>query len=150
MLTNDTRLRPNDAEVAAEVMDGEAILINLATGAYYSMDKAGGLVWQSIQQHCSLEEIAQRLTGSYAVSIEQARADATRLVSELLEAHLVTVSTDAAPSGDAYLPPPEQLPYESPTMSAYSDLRNLLALDPPMPSLETLQIEDPKRRPSTA
>ena len=41
----DTHLVPNVAEVAAKVMDGEAILINLANGMYYSMDGAGGFLW---------------------------------------------------------------------------------------------------------
>ena len=45
MLSLQSCLRPNEEEVAAKVMDGEAILINLSSGIYYSMDKVGGVLW---------------------------------------------------------------------------------------------------------
>ena len=35
------RFRVNTEEVAAKVIDGEAIIINLTTGVYYSMDGVG-------------------------------------------------------------------------------------------------------------
>ncbi len=37
MLALSSFVVPNEQQVAAKVMDGEAILINLATGTYYSM-----------------------------------------------------------------------------------------------------------------
>ena len=40
-----SRLKPNEEEVAAKVLDGEAILINLSNGAYYSTDKRGAFIW---------------------------------------------------------------------------------------------------------
>jgi len=43
MLKPESSLRPNEEEVASKVMDGEAILINLSNGIYYSMDKVGGV-----------------------------------------------------------------------------------------------------------
>ncbi len=46
MLTLNDRLRPREEEVASKVIDGEAIIINLANGVYYSMDKVGALVWE--------------------------------------------------------------------------------------------------------
>ena len=42
MLTLQNRLRPNEEEVAGKVMDGDAIIINLSNGIYYSMDKVRG------------------------------------------------------------------------------------------------------------
>ena len=44
MLMLKHRMQPNKEEVAAKVMDGEAILINLSNGIYYSMDKVGAVV----------------------------------------------------------------------------------------------------------
>ena len=149
MLELHTRVCPNEAEIAAEVLDGEAILINLATGAYYSMDKAGALLWRAIEQHCSLEEIAGRLTDSYAVSLEDARSDVARIAGQLLEEKLVTISAAAESRGEAFVSPAQRSPYESPALSAYTDLRNLLALDPPMPWVDRLDARDHGRGPST-
>ena len=138
MLALDTRLRPNDEEVTGKVMDGEAILINLATGSYYAMADVGGLIWQSIEEHCSLEEIAERVSGSYDVSVEQARKDLLEVADKLLQEQVVKISTDVRPRGAAPAAPATRSPYLPPQLSVYNDMRNLLALDPPMPTVDAL------------
>jgi Coenzyme PQQ synthesis protein D (PqqD) len=84
MLTLQSRLRPNEQEVAAKVMDGEAIIINLANGIYYSMDKVGALIWEALAAAHSLEEVILAIIARYDVSREQAQADVERLAAELL------------------------------------------------------------------
>jgi hypothetical protein len=135
MIEPQTRLCPNDEEIAARVIDGEAIIINLATGSYYSMTDAGGLVWASIERRCSVEEIAAHMTAAYDVSLERARADLLDLSAELVRCGVVTVSAEPAARGDAPVAPSSRLPYVTPVLTAYDDMRNLLALDPPTPLL---------------
>lgn len=137
MVTLDTRLCPKDEDIAADVLDGEAIIINLATGSYYAMNNVGGLVWRSIEQQCSLDEIAARVSEHYEVSIERARTDLLTLSAQLLEEGVVQIS-DATGAAGVTAPPTQRLPYEPPGLSAYSDMRNLLAMDPPMPSIDAL------------
>ena len=90
-------LEPLAEEVAAKVIDGEAILINLATGVYYSMDKVGALIWEMITGKHSLEEIVAAVVARYEVSQEQASGDIRRLGEELLQENLVK----AVPNGAA-------------------------------------------------
>lgn len=137
MLTLTTRLCPKDDEIAAEILDGEAIIINLATGSYYAMNGAGSVAWQGIEQHASVEELAARVAGAFEVTAERARADLLALAQRLLDEGVVRVS-DAAQALEAAAPPKERVPYETPELSAYSDMRNLLALDPPMPAFDAL------------
>lgn len=137
MLTLNTRLCPKDEEIAAEILDGEAIIINLATGSYYAMNGAGSVAWQGIEQHASIEELAARETDTFDVTIERARIDLLALAGRLLVEGVVRVS-DATEACGAASPPTERLPYETPELSAYSDMRNLLALDPPMPAFDAL------------
>ena len=58
-------LIPNTEDVAAKMVDGEAILINVTNGMYYSTDQVGGFVWSMIEDQQGLEDIvaavAQRL-----------------------------------------------------------------------------------------
>ena len=134
MLTLHTRLRTNEEEVAANVMDGEAIMINLSNGIYYSMDKVGGLVWAMIEHRRSLEEMVAAIIAHYDIPHPQAQADVERLATELLQENLVEVSNDGAPHRENR--PPEsqhKLPYESPNLNIYRDMADLLALDPPIP-----------------
>jgi hypothetical protein len=136
MLTPDSRLRPNASEVAAKVMDGEAILINLSNGMYYNMEQAGGVIWEAIEAGSSLRDIAAAVSVRYDVAPELALGDVERVADELLRERLVVVSVDAAPpasaNGGAL---GEKLPYVQPRLNKYSDMADLLALDPPMPGL---------------
>jgi len=144
MLNLHDCLLPNGKEVAAKVTDGEAILINLSNGVYYSMDKVGGFVWELIEGGCSIEQMIVAITVRYDVSREQAQADVERLTAELREGDLVAVQTNG-------LTPPEnhqqqvqsRLPYEAPKLNIYRDMGNLLALDPPMPGLAEMNWKEP-------
>jgi Coenzyme PQQ synthesis protein D (PqqD) len=149
MLPLNTRLGPNEAEVAAKVIDGEAILINLSNGMYYSMDQVGGLIWTMISEGHSLAAIASAVAESYDVSAAQAQADLERVAAELVHENLVVVASedrqvggDQQPLGDdrsGYeVPLDGRLAYEAPRLNKYDDMAELLALDPPMPAMAEL------------
>jgi hypothetical protein len=133
-------VRPNVEEVAVEVMQGEAVLIHLGTGHYYSMDRVGAEIWQMIDGHGSVDEMVVRLSARYGASSDQVRADVNRLVDELLSEHLVcrgdgprTAATGSA--GDPHAAPGC---YEPPRLAKYSDMADMLALDPPLPGLRDI------------
>jgi hypothetical protein len=136
MLSPESRLRPNQEEVAAKVMDGEAILINLANGSYYSMDKVGGVIWEAIERQCSLAEIAAFIAARYDAPEERIRADLEHLAAELLKEKLVDLSTESAGGPVPTDESQERLTYETPELNTYSDMKNLLALDPPPPRID--------------
>ncbi len=130
------RFALNESEVAAKVIDGEAIILNLANGLYYSLDRVGSVVWELVGQRRSVEEIAAHLSGSYQVPLDTARDDVQQLVSELQEERLVTAADGEvpAPSPDGVIPRTAE-PYQTPRLNKYTDMADLLALDPPMPGL---------------
>ena len=136
MTSSESRLAPNHEGVAAKVMDGEAIMINLANGLYYSMDQVGGLIWELIEAGLSLGEIATIVSQNYEVTADQALRDIQRLVEELLTEDLVIVRNDSARMEQAVPEALRQpLPYEPPKLSIYRDMAELLALDPPVPGV---------------
>lgn len=138
------RLRPRDEEVAAKVIDGEAIIINLANGIYYSMDKVGGLIWDMVQSGQSLEKIIQGVTERYDVARDKAESDLLELVEEMLRENLVAIAENSAPAdAPIQLPPGEKLAYEAPKLNIYRDMGDLLALDPPTPGLGDTPWKDP-------
>src|SRR5678815_1858553 len=67
MPESENRLRANDAECAAKVLDGEAVIINLLNGTYYSLDKAGAVVWELAADGGTIAEIVGGLTARYEV-----------------------------------------------------------------------------------
>ena len=144
MLTQNHRLELRGGEIAAKVIDGEAIIINLANGIYYSMDKVGGLIWEMIEGKQSLEEMITATVARYDVSREQAQADIQLLVEELLRENLVTASENGALTDGKREPDQhDKLPYETPKLNIYRDMGDLLALDPPVPGFAETPWKDP-------
>lgn len=137
MLTADSRLRPNHAEVAAKVMDGEAILINISNGMYHSMEHVGGTAWELIAEGHKLREIAEVLAARYDAAVSTIEEDLIELANALLAESLVLETDDAV---DAPPTPPagDKQPYIKPALKTYKDMNDLLALDPPMPGLQEI------------
>jgi hypothetical protein len=129
------RLQPNVPVIAAKVMDGEAIIINVMSGTYYSLDGAGAMAWSLIEAGCCLRDIIDRIAALYGVPAEGVREDIESLVNHLLQEWLVWVTAER-PVLDVpeVARPPE--PYQSPRLNVYKDMEDLLALDPPLPNLE--------------
>lgn len=144
MLDKNSRLQPNAEEVAAKVIDGEAIIINLSDGTYYSMDGVGGFIWENLEAERSLDDVALALTSRYDVSQERAWADLERLAQELLRENLVTLSKDGTQRAvDQALPDRQRLPYSAPALNIYRDMAHLLALDPPAVGFQEIAWKDP-------
>lgn len=143
------RFRPRDEEVAAKVMDGEAILINLSNGIYYSMDKIGGLIWELIEAKRNVGEITAQVAARYDVPLEQARADIERLFQELISENLIVAFEDGVEEsitadGEAA----EKAAYQAPKLNIYRDMGDLLALDPPTPGLQDLSWKEAEEEPN--
>ena len=136
--------RSREEEVASKVIDGEAIIINLANGVYYSMDKVGALVWDRLQAGHTLDDVIMAVTGSYEVSREQAELNVHELVQELLEENLVVASENGAAAPAQAALGTGKLAYELPKLNIYRDMGDLLALDPPVPGLGDTPWKEPE------
>lgn len=144
MLNLQTRLQPNEKEVAAKIMDGEAIMINLSTGVYHSMINVGAVIWELIEKRYSLGEIIKTITEVYDVSLAQAQVDIERLAVQLIEEALVSISDEGVSIDTYQSPAPSQKArYESPRLNTYRDMNDLLALDPPMPKIDDVPWKNP-------
>lgn len=148
-MLNSDRLRPNEGEVAASVLDGDAIMINLSTGVYYSLVHVGAFIWERIASGNRLDSIVSSLTQRYDVSSERAQADLDHLVAQLLEEDLVlAANAELAPPENSVLSNEPKLTYEPPKLEIYRDIGHLVALDPPMPGLKDLPWHEPTDEPS--
>lgn len=131
----DTRVRPNTADVAAKVLDGEAIMIDLKKGTYYSLDGVGTLVWQLIEGGYPLRKIVDITAQQFEVPADVAEADVGRLVQQMLDESLVERVHEQTPPKAAPVEstPENKLTYRAPELCIYRDMADLLALEPPTP-----------------
>lgn len=134
------RYRLKADNIAATVIDGEAIIVNLTTGVYYSMGKVGGEIWQMIEQGLSVPRISALVMARYQVDEDRARTDVEALVGKLSAEDLIAPSDEAALAGSEPVMA-VRLPYVTPTLKIYRDMGDLLALDPPMPGLRDIPLQ---------
>lgn len=133
-LLMDGRFRLNEPQVTAKVMDGEAVIIHLGTGVYYSMDGIGCLVWEDIASGNDAAAIIDGIASRYGVDRDLARADIGRLLGELVAQQLVVPSFEAPSTAPAGAGPAAPATYTAPVLNRYDDMADLLALDPPLPA----------------
>lgn len=136
MFSPTSRLRVNDRHVTASVIDGEAIIINLESGLYYSLDQLGAAAWELLAAGHSIAESAGALAQACKADASVIAADLQRLADELALNTLVSpMDTATAPTATIDLSAIAQLPWVAPTLNAYDDMGDVLALDPPLPQV---------------
>jgi hypothetical protein len=135
MHTGD-RFRVNAPDVTHETIDNEAVIINLETGHYYSLQGSGAEIWTLLATHAPIDAIVLWLTRHYACAPSEAQRAADRLIAELLAEKLIvpahdTGTAEAAPpmlEEGSRTPPLRRL--EAPVLHKFTDMQELLLLDP--------------------
>lgn len=133
-------MKPNTAQFATKAVDGEAILINLSDGMYYSMDLVGGFIWSLIELRHDLDAISTAVARRYGVAEETAKQDVETLVQQLLDEKIVLAAQDDAPPDPGEIeaaPAPED--YTAPQLNKFDDMVDLFAIDPPLPELSRVK-----------
>jgi hypothetical protein len=127
---------PNRDEIVAKVLDGEAIMINLSKGIYYSLDGVGGRVWELLEEGRGAADVAAGIVREFDVTLERARSDVERILRELLAENVVrlepggaSVSSESASCAGLGA----KRPYREPKLTVYRDMADLLDLEPPTP-----------------
>jgi hypothetical protein len=110
--------RPRRPDVIDEAFDGEAVLVHMGTGCYYALNAPATAIWALLQDGRSPAAIASSLKWEppqVGMFIEQLRAE--ELV-EPAESDAGVTAVDAPP------------PASEPVLQRFSDMQDLLMLDP--------------------
>jgi len=132
-----TQYRINSPKVIHETIDGETVIVNLDSGNYYSLDAIGAEIWDSVGKGVPVDHIIKDISGRY-IGDRQEMDRAVRLfVNELLQDALISpLESGAAGSGAVHETPVKSTPtevlpdFKAPTLQKYSDMQDLLLLDP--------------------
>jgi hypothetical protein len=126
------RYRVNSPQVINETIDGEAIMINLATGGYYSLDRVGGDVWSLLEASLPVDDIVAELGRRYDAPEDDIRRGVEDLLQRLTGEELVVPCDDAEPVGPVPAPsaPAERPPFSPPRLEKFTDMQDLILLDP--------------------
>jgi hypothetical protein len=83
MVTLDTTIAPAEDAVFRE-LDGQSVLLNLATGIYFGLDAVGTQVWRLGTENGSLRWISERLFDEYEAPAETIERDLLSLADTLV------------------------------------------------------------------
>jgi hypothetical protein len=127
-------LRVNSPHVIHETIDGEVIVINLASGNYYSVKGAGADIWDVIQGSPGADKrtIAAAVGARYGRASEDIERDIVGFLEQLEQEELVAVGANGAtaPITPANGPDNGAKAFEPPSLEKYTDMQDLVLLDP--------------------
>jgi hypothetical protein len=130
-----TWYRVNKPNVIQEVLEGEAVIVNLATGSYYSTENSGAAIWNLLVQGATISEIVRYLDLHYT----EIPKDVDRLVKQWLdhleaESLVVGEQREEDTAGGLTRVVGEEgtskTPFMEPKVEKYTDMEDLLLLDP--------------------
>jgi hypothetical protein len=78
-------------QVLFQNLDGEAVLLDLASETYFGLNEVGTRIWQLIETAPSLSEVHSALCTEFDADATRIKHDLLALVGELSKAGLVTV-----------------------------------------------------------
>ena len=130
------RFRLNQPPVVAEAIDGEVMIINLDSGAYYSVSGAGALVWKRLVEGETTAALVADALSRFDVDGATLAGDVDRFVADLVTEGVLVPIDDASDAqreqrtdsrGAARLP---KATYDGLRFERYDDMRALLVVDP--------------------
>jgi hypothetical protein len=76
-------------DVLCRVLDGEAVLLDLASGKYFGLNRVGTRIWELIAEGRAYAELRAVLLQEFEVQGEALDSDLAGLVAELSERGLI-------------------------------------------------------------
>jgi Coenzyme PQQ synthesis protein D (PqqD) len=124
----------NTPAVVSEIIDGEAIIMNLKSGNYYSAEGVGTLLWHGIEQGKTYHQLVELVKRAFPTVPEDLAAAIDPFIDDLM-AHELIRGTPTESAG--VLSDELELThvngsgeFRAPVLNVYADMKDLLLLDP--------------------
>ncbi len=119
----------NSPGVIAESVDGEVLIINLESGAYYSAAGSGEQIWALLSSGCTSGEAVDQLALRYGEDARPAVEEAVKRLATDLLAEQLLVPAAGAPNVPQDVVHATAV-FADPVLNKYTDMQDLLLLDP--------------------
>lgn len=125
-----THYEMNTPQVAGEIIDHEAVIINLATGHYFSLEGVAADIWYAIERHSTLPTIVNALVIKYSEQPQPKLEAHTKAFIQLLLDEGLVRSVEGEDSGTISLSETAAQKYSVPVLKKFTDMEDLILLDP--------------------
>jgi coenzyme PQQ synthesis protein D (PqqD) len=126
----ESRFRSNSPPVIQETIDGETIMVNLDTGSYYWLDPLASYVCGSLEDGASTEEVVDEVSRRFPAERHVVEREVQALADRLVEEALLVSANGAERAERAPREFPALTAFEAPVFKTYTDMQELLLLDP--------------------
>jgi Coenzyme PQQ synthesis protein D (PqqD) len=126
------RYRVNSPHVISETVGGETIIVNLASGHYFSLQGTAVDVWEAIERGEASESIVLELEHRYEAGEGEIAGAVQKLLDDFAAAELLVAETNGS-AGATPAPPQaaaERVPFVAPSFSTFTDMQDIILLDP--------------------
>jgi hypothetical protein len=87
-MTLDSIIQVSPHQVSCD-LGGEAAILNLRTGRYYSLDPVGAAIWKLIEQPRTVADIRDAILARFEVETERCELDLFQLFEKLAAGGLI-------------------------------------------------------------
>jgi len=116
-------------DVIHETFEGEVIIANLQGGSYYTLGGVGLDVWTALAAGVPVGAVVAAIAEAFGRDAQEVADTVAHLVARLTDEHLLTGPTPAAPGAATEVVVTADT-FEEPTFERYTDMQQLLLLDP--------------------
>jgi hypothetical protein len=117
-------------KTASELFDGELVIADYGSGLYYALSPSATLVWQALGAGLGEGEVVTWLAGHAVLPRDDLAAQVRGVIKRLLDEGLLLPIDAPAAAGTAARPAPPAVPFAAPQIERFSDLQELMLLDP--------------------
>lgn len=131
------RFRINSPKVVHDSIDNEVIIIEFESGNYYSLNQSGSDIWKLIHKESSIKEIFDNLSAKYQTNSHTIEEKLWPFLNELKNENLIIEIENKDQKTSKKLSikqnnnkKTDKTDFEIPILQKYSDMQDLLLLDP--------------------
>ncbi len=136
-MVQSNQLTINQRDVIYETFDDEVVLINLDNGNYYSIADTAAQVWSFIEAGYSVDDIVNEMAQLYQGGEEDIEGAVNAFISELIQDELIRPNQGMEAEGHerkevkpVHKGDAREKPFVPPKLNRYTDMQDLLLLDP--------------------
>ena len=126
----------NQSNIVHQTIEGEVVIINLNTGDYYSLVNVGVRIWNLLEKTATVDYIVNVLNNEFISNGVNIAEIVTQFINELEKESLVVsleIDSDEQSStveNNSNDNNSDKLPFEIPSLQKFSDMQELLLIDP--------------------
>lgn len=122
--------RVNSPTVINETIEGESIIINLQDGFYYSLDNVGSVIWEAINRKNTVASILENAKKYFEGDAAEIKTGILELIEAFEKEQLIVPISPSEAVHSLIQSSPAKIPFVKPKLQKFSDMQDLLLLDP--------------------